>query len=76
VFLVHPGNGFNGLILTWCIGGSLQPSLQYLSVSELVAVCKTKCAHFQVENYGMGKQKARSWPMVGGSLQYATSATL
>jgi hypothetical protein len=21
VFLVHPENGFNGLILNWCIGG-------------------------------------------------------
>jgi hypothetical protein len=21
VFLVHPQNGFNGLILSWCIGG-------------------------------------------------------
>jgi hypothetical protein len=21
VFLVHPQNGFNGLILNWCIGG-------------------------------------------------------
>ncbi len=39
-------------------------------------MCKTKCARFRVENYGMENQKARSWPMVGGCLQYATSATL
>jgi hypothetical protein len=34
VFLVHPENGFNGLILNWCIGGCwFTPTVRLLSPS-------------------------------------------
>jgi hypothetical protein len=42
VSLVHPENGFNGLILNWCIGGfgSLPPHGDYSKVRNILSnVC-------------------------------------